>query len=188
MLTSEEQDIPKYLCCVTHSRLGGSGAPGDLAEMHEATYASWCKGFRFPQNLGRCLLQCRPIFSVFSIILWAHPFSCSQAKMPKELCVGHGNTGAETAKALTAFWCALCHFSWLFSAVLLIFFPFHCSLPAAKSFSFAVAYGCCRHTWRGPMAFKDQPAGDCLQKSCGVQLAPSLFCCTSFLCQPCPLR
>lgn len=46
--------------------------------------------------------------------------------------------GLENAKALAALWCAWCHLSCLSSALLLVFLPFHCSLPAGSALSVLV--------------------------------------------------
>lgn len=102
MLTSEEQDIPKYLCFVAHSPLGGSGAPGDLAEMHKATHASWHEGFRFPRNLGRCLFYIGDPFSVFSL-QFCEPtfFLVARLRFQRSRVLDAAMLGLGTAEALT---------------------------------------------------------------------------------------
>lgn len=117
---------------MAHFHLAGSGAPGKLTEVQEATDASQHKGFRFPQN---SLLYWRLIFSVFSTISWPHPFPCSQATVSKKPSAAHGSAGAGNHPSPHSPCCTLCHGSWLSFAILVLLFPSCCSLLAAKPLS-----------------------------------------------------
>lgn len=112
MLTSEEWDTSKSLCFVAHSPLGGSGAPAELAEVHEATRASWRKGFRFPRNLDRHLFYTGDPFSVFSLQFCGPTlFVVARLRCQSRRVLDTAMLGLETAKAPTAPWCALHHFA-----------------------------------------------------------------------------
>lgn len=103
--------------------------------------------------------------------------------MPKEPCAGHSNAGAGDCQspdsapvnAVPLQLASLCR---------PVNFPSFLVLPSCCQ-----ALQLCLCLWlllpctegTNGLTFKDQPAGDCLQKSCGVRLAPSLFCCASSL-------
>ena len=73
-------------------RLQSPGGPGRGARSNSCFLV---QGIQVPSKPRHAsLLRWRPIFSVFSTVLWAHPFSCSQAEMLKELHAGHGSAGA----------------------------------------------------------------------------------------------
>lgn len=72
MGTSEEQGIPKHLPCVAHFHLAGSGAPGKLTEVHEATDASSAQRIQVPSELSFIL---ETHFQCFLYNFMAPPFS-----------------------------------------------------------------------------------------------------------------
>lgn len=84
--------VPVFCGTFPSWRLQSPWGPGRDAQSDSCFLA---RGIQVPSKSRQVsLLHWRPIFSVFSIILWAHPFSCSQAKIPKEPCAGCGNAGA----------------------------------------------------------------------------------------------
>lgn len=147
----------------------------------------WCDVLRklpFPWHCESQTGSWRPIFSVFSTKLWAHPFPCAQAKMPKARVLASGLVTVESSGSAL-----LCHFpySCFSSAFLLIFLPLRCARPAAKPFSFVYASCCCFHALRVLLALTERcpPVGDFAKEPSSIAYTKPVLLCIRYPWPPC---
>lgn len=89
--------VRKPLTMSTHSRLGGSGGPGELTEVHETTHASWHKGFRFSSFTLETHFQCFSLQFHGPTLFLVARLPCQRSQV-----LHMAVLGLETAQALTA--------------------------------------------------------------------------------------